>query len=197
MHICNQYTEHGIKVEDDARKVFCKNNPSLKVFQTGLLVSSLNSWLSYSPDGVVFFNGLPDAILEIKVPFKGKDSTILEALQVGSFKTCLVTKKQRKKNEKKGKEETKEELVFPLQLEEKHKYYAQVQLGMFMLDVPKAYFVMYSSFDKSIETIEVKYNESFTTLMLRTVKKCYFDIMLHTVYCDKSLCGKFSPIQEE
>lgn len=198
MSISNQYTEHGIKAEDAARKAFCEKNPSFKVFQTGLLVPPLNRWISYSPDGVIFSDGSPAALLEIKAPFTGKELTILEALKEGSFKSCLVTKKTKGKNGEKGKKEGNDELVFPLQLKMKHKYYGQVQLGMFMLNVPKAYFVICILRLTILETIEIKYNESFVTEMLKVVKKSYFEFMLHMSHCDKSLCKKsFSQIQEE
>lgn len=176
--ITSQYTEHGIKNEDAAREVFCEKNSSFEVYETGLLVSPVNSWLSISPDGVIFINGKPYALLEIKCPYQGKEVTILEAIKSNSFKTCLATKKGQP-----------HEFILPLRLKEKHKYYAQIQLGMFMLNVKKTYFVMYASFDKSIETIEVNYDEKFVTKMLKTVKQTYFNIMLHAI-CDKNLCKK-------
>lgn len=74
-------------------------------------------------------------------------------------------------------------------MKKKHKYYAQVQCGMLMLNVSKAYFVMFASFDQTIETVEVDYDSLFVTKLLETVKKTYFNIMLHFI-CYKNLCQK-------
>ena len=61
---------------------------------------------------------------------------------------------------------------------------------MFLLNVKKAYFAMYASKDRSIEVIEVDYDEAFTLKMWESVKKTYFNIMLHTV-CDKTCNNSF------
>ena len=123
-------------------------------------MSKLNWWLGYSPDGVIIINGKPSALLEIKCVHKGKDLPIDEVIDL-EFKKCL------------NKERTA--------LNKKHKYYGQVHLGMFMLNVNKVYFAMHASKDDSMRVIVVPFDPFFTMKMLEPVKKTYFNIMIHSI----------------
>lgn len=66
-----EYTEYGKKTEIEAHAAFVQHT-GLAVIEMGLIVSQQNPWLAYSPDGVIFDNGVETALLEIKCPFIGK-----------------------------------------------------------------------------------------------------------------------------
>lgn len=61
----------------------------------------------------------------------------------------------------------------------KHKYYGQVQLGMAVINVCNAFFVIYASHDRSLIVIEVPLDETFVYDMLHRLKYMYFNVMLH------------------
>jgi len=48
-----------------------------------------------------------------------------------------------------------------MRLAQRHKYYGQVQLGMALTGLKMCQFVVYASFDDSIEVIEVPFDQSF------------------------------------
>lgn len=159
--IGNKYTDHGIKNEDKARDQFSKITKK-NVLEIGLVISTQNPWLACSPDGVILKNGEPIELLEIKCPFKGKTETAQNAAR-GEFKACLNIDGD------------------SMTLRKKHKYYGQVQLGMFILDVDKASFCIYAPFDDSLVIIDVFMDLPFLKNMLAVIKKTYFEVMLHHV----------------
>ncbi|KAK4887166.1 hypothetical protein RN001_003437 [Aquatica leii] len=63
-----KYVSHGLKEEESAINEFTKHT-SLHVEQIGLIISYSNKWLGYSPDGVIFEDITPVALLEIKCPY--------------------------------------------------------------------------------------------------------------------------------
>lgn len=66
-------------------------------------------------------------------------------------------------------------------LKEKHMYYAQVQLGMAVLNLPSCYFVIFCSVDKSMAILEIKYNYEFVKSLLFVVKENFYKYMLHEI----------------
>lgn len=76
-------------------------------------------------------------------------------------------------------------------LKKHHKYYGQIQLGMFILNVKKASFAMYAPFPApaqeinevpgSMIIIEVAEDVLFIRKMLQAIKLAYFNNMLHTL----------------
>jgi hypothetical protein len=63
---------HGIKYEDLARKIYHNQNRHVTIIQTGLIVHKKNPFLGYSPDGIIFENGIATTLLEIKCIVKGE-----------------------------------------------------------------------------------------------------------------------------
>ena len=101
-------------------------------------------------------------LLEIKCPYKGKSMNVFDAIMY-EFKSCLIIEEQH------------------IRLKEKHKYYAQVQMGMAVLNFKTTKFVIYASYDKSMIIIDVPFNESFVINTLKTLKETYYNIMLHEI----------------
>lgn len=176
-----EYTEFGIKYENEARQMFSQYTKS-RVEEVGLVVSKLNPWLGYSPDGLILDDsGKVVKLLEIKNLKDGDKKTIKDAIFEGSFKSCLVIDKKQVAGQKKP------ELIVK-GLNKKHKYYGQIQLGMFILYLQDAVFAVYAPFDTTMLTISVKYDAAFVAKMLRDVKNAYFNLIIHHV-CDQS-CKK-------
>ena len=68
-----------------------------------------------------------------------------------------------------------------LTLKKKHSYYAQIQLGMAILNIKTTDFIVYASFDESFLLIEVDFDLEFTSDMLISLKATYYNEMLHHV----------------
>lgn len=157
----SKYTDYGRKAEAEARQLFVERIEKT-VFETGLVISKENPWIGVSPNGVVFENGRPTELLEIKCPYKGASMSVDESIE-HEFKKCL---KKRDGN---------------YYLKKKHKYYDQVQLGMAVLNVLTTSFVIYASYDKSMKILSVPIDEPFILKMLTALKPICFNVMLHCI----------------
>lgn len=155
----NIYTEYGKVTEEKVRKSYIAATHN-KVLCPGLVISACNPWLAYSPDGVIFKDNKPIASLEIKCPFIGKKCNISETV-----KSCI------------GKLLTQE--TENIYLKKRHAYYGQVQLGMAVINVKVADFVIYSAAKDETFIIKVQRDEIFLEKMLKTLKKLYFEKILH------------------
>lgn len=91
----------------------------------GLVISRENPWLAYSPDGVTVDENGITKLIEIKCPLLGETKTIRDVVPSIKYLTENST------------------------LKEKHSYYAQVQIGMAILNILKTDFIIYASFDDS------------------------------------------------
>ena len=111
------------KIEPEARRIFIEKTGK-HVIEVGLVVSRQNPWLAVSPDGVIFENGAPVEVLEIKCPFKGAQMNIKDAIDK-EFKQCLDVRGEK------------------YVLKQGNKYYGQVQLNMAVLNVKRASFAMW------------------------------------------------------
>ncbi|XP_044745100.1 uncharacterized protein LOC123306964 [Coccinella septempunctata] len=68
------YTRHGMKYEPLARDIFEKTT-GLSVLKMGLIICRSEPWLAYSADGIIFKNDEPYGLLEIKCPYKAKNTS--------------------------------------------------------------------------------------------------------------------------
>lgn len=155
--IINKYVNHGIKFEDDARERYSELFEKT-VIQCGFVIRSEYQWLGYTPDGIIFENGKPDKLLEIKCVYKDKDATIDDFLQ----EIVYLDKKS----------------GF---LKKKHKYYGQIQFGMLILNLKSCDFIIFASFDKSLHVINVPFDENFAIEMLNDASIVYITKMLHSI----------------
>ncbi|KAJ8686145.1 hypothetical protein QAD02_021939 [Eretmocerus hayati] len=191
-HLNNQFhgndsTAHGIKNEPKARACYEKKT-GYAVTQLGSLVHPDVSWLHSSLDGIVFANhddrisqspSVPDTpsvpsassllstptarsalghTIEIKCPELGKTKTIADVMEEWP---CV---------------QRDEHNVY--YLKKKHKYFCQVQLGMFISGMKKCDFIVYSSFDDTCHVIEIPYDEDLTHEYVRTLQFVYFSKIL-------------------
>lgn len=156
----SKYTDHVNKYESVARALYAKEK-DVFIQECGLVVCHSEPWLAYSPDGVVMKNGELCRLLEIKCPFELQDT-----------KRDTLLKKCKAYLSVNGRE---------LRLKEKHQYYAQIQLGMAILKLNLCDFVIYSNISDTCEILTVAFDKKYTSNLLITLKKNYFDKMLHQV----------------
>ncbi|KAJ8682638.1 hypothetical protein QAD02_018430 [Eretmocerus hayati] len=162
----NEYCEYGKVTEEKGREAYMVEY-QVRVLQTGLIVSELNPWIAYSPDGSIVVDGQMRAVLEIKCPFIGKTEGI-GAVVADQLKRCLTITKY----------ECNGVVYEVIELRKKHRFYGQVQLGMAVVNVPIAHFVLYSAFDDQIFTLEVQRDDRFIMNMLSKLKVAYFKHIL-------------------
>lgn len=157
----NKYTKHGNKFESIARDVY-KTKTQSHVVECRLIISESEPWAAYSPDGIVCKNSA-FKLLEIKCPYELQDTSEKSLIKKCKF-LCL-------KNEE-------------LRLKEKHQYYGQIQFGMALLNLKSCDFVIYSNVSNSIRILNVKFNVNFARDLFESLKRRYFDKMLHEICCN-------------
>lgn len=154
----NSATRHGIFSEPKAIEVYEKLK-NKKVTKPGLLINPCIPWLGYSPDGV-----LEDRIIEVKSPVSGKDTSGME---------CLKKLPYLNKNEEN------------LSLKEKHAYYFQLQIGMFITGLKLADFIIFCSFDNSLTIFTTEYNATLVNTYLTKLRYVYFYHLLPALVEDE------------
>ena len=161
----NKYVKHGLDNEPHALKVY-EQAQEVKIVQCGVIVSKLNPWLGYSPDGVLFKNQKPFKLIEVKCPFDGK---VMSAAEVVKRQTWIEMGENGE-----------------AMLKKKPAYYEQVQLGMAILNISTVDFIVYSPFDNSIIIIKIEFDANFVEKLLKFLKVAYFR-MIHNVCEEEKL----------
>ena len=162
----NKYTKHGKKYEPVAIAEYEKL--LTKVTTCGAVISQSNAWLSYSPDGIIMEGGKPSILLEVKCPYAGKDNsimTILPGIKYIKIEGETVT------------------------FNKKHDYYCQIQMGMALLNVQSADFMIFASFDSTYIILNVLLDRDYITKVFTAVKKAYFNFMLHYLCIEETKCN--------
>ena len=131
----------GVDNEDNARQLYEKvmrgSHQTFSLRLSGFLVDSSKPFLGASADGIAACSCHGTRTVEIKCPYKHRDSTALDAAaNDNSF--CIDTS---------GK------------LKQSHKYYSQVQLQMHVNKVSSSDFVIFTN--KVIHICTVPYNQTF------------------------------------
>lgn len=150
----SQAMENGIMYEGDGRDAYVKTYPNVQDVTIGIFVHPLVPWLGSSADGIVFDNGSPTKLLEIKVPVKGKKfppSTII--------------------NQLKYLDETGH-------LKHKHNYYGQVHLCMALYNLSSCDFIIYCTCADTNAVDTVMFDEKFVLDLLERLATVYFKKIL-------------------
>lgn len=149
--------QYGKEVEKFAFNSYkAKRNPLIK--KCGFVISFEEPWMGVSPDGVDPLNRL---LLEIKCPLLGADHGINWVID-----ECKATRSYIRRVES------------SIQLNRNHKYFAQVQLAMYVMKLPKCDFIVYSKFEDDFAIAEVDYDEAYTLQLVSVLKTVYFTHML-------------------
>lgn len=117
-------------------------------------------WLGYSPDGIVFENGKPHCLVEIKCPVLGENISIFDLARTNRLKFL-------------AKDEQENYI-----LKERHTYYGQIQLGMALTGIDIADLACYSKIDSGVLLVRVERNEVFIENLLSRLKWVYFLFIL-------------------
>jgi hypothetical protein len=156
----NATTAYGLEMEPRAQKWYASQLPDDEKLHTfGLVVSPNMPWLAVSPDGVVFKNGVPERFLEIKSPVAGQYRNILEC----SIPYLTDDKKD---------------------LNHKHGYYCQIQMGMYILNLSSCDFLVYSPFAESL-LLRIERNDRFINSVLCTLYSFYFNFIVNLIKEDE------------
>ncbi|XP_044744754.1 uncharacterized protein LOC123306700 [Coccinella septempunctata] len=161
----NKFVQHGVIHEREARECY-KSKLGYCVVETGFLICNRYPWLGFSPDGVIFEEGKPFRLLEIKCPFVGRTKSAAEF-----FGECDYL----------------ELAASGLKLKQNHSYYAQVQLGMALLNLRSCDLVLYSSFSKTFLKVVVPFDEVFAKTSIEKISFNYFTHMIHVICENKRL----------
>ena len=126
----------GIEKENVAKACYVNSTSHHKDFgvrNTGLIVSLNNHFVAASPDGLVSCSCHPDRLVEIKCPYKYKETTPTDSMALNDLNYCLTKEGQLKKS---------------------HRYYCQVQTQLFVTQAPLCDFVVWTPHDMVILSIE-------------------------------------------
>lgn len=136
-HLTTAAILHGRQNESTARKKF-EEVTGLSVSNCGLFIREDLPFLAASPDGLVG----DDSVIEIKCPYKGKDEKIKPGPAFPFL--CMMDNN--------------------LQLDNKHKYYDQVQGQLFLSRRSVCFFFVYTCVDHQI--IKVPLDNNYVSLTL-------------------------------
>lgn len=112
----------------------------IKINQCGIFIDSEYPYLAASPDGVYDTNGL----VEIKCPYSAKGLCVDAAIYEGKLKYFKVDKKTK-----------------AITLNQKHKYYFQIQGQLHIADKENCLFAVWTSSDLPLKVVIVKRDDQF------------------------------------
>jgi hypothetical protein len=139
------------------KKLNCKQK--VNVHERGVFLCDTCSFLAASPDGVVS-QEKTEHLLEIKSPYKWRNSTAEEACKSSNF-YCHLDKNNY------------------VTLKRNSRYFTQVQGQIAMCKYSKCEFVVYSL--KDMKVIEIKFDHSFWEVLYAKLKTFYIDNVTHVL----------------
>ncbi|CAN8013123.1 unnamed protein product, partial [Ixodes persulcatus] len=147
--------QYGIETEPTARKELQGKLTDIYslLFQTGLVVLPEQPWLCCSPDGLIQVSG-ETILIEIKCPESCKTRPIFDR-EAGVCNVAFLTNTDGE-----------------LSLEPLHPHYTQVQVQLYVLNLKKAIFYVYSP--KASESVLVKRDERFNMEKIPKYEYFYF-----------------------
>lgn len=155
----NSATAYGQYFETAARNAYMKNCKS-QVVKCSIIIHPTVPFFGYSPDGLLFNEGRLK-LLEIKCPIPGSHRSAVDVVTNLDYLTT--------------------DDAFQYSLKEKHMYYGQIQLGLYLTGADVCDLVIYASFDNSFVKIVVKKDRYFLLNMLNTLCQTYFYKMLPAI----------------
>lgn len=152
MSFYSKATEYGLRKEKNARKEYLEaaqngGHQNVKVYTTGLIISTEDSHFAASPDGIVECDCCGSGCIEIKCPYVLKDGNISLESFVELRTSCLVS------------------IDDEIGLNRNHEYYYQIQLQMYVCRLMFCDFVVWCKEWMYIERI--CYDEEFCKEKLR------------------------------
>lgn len=142
-------TDYGKNSEKKAFNAY-EFQTGYSVSNMGLVINPSASWLACSPDGVDINRNV---LIEIKCPVLGASQNLKELLP--NLKTFLFLEGDQ------------------YRLKPNHIYYGQIQLSMFILNIEKCDFLVYSQTEDKCEIIPVKKDDIFLQKLIPALKHVY------------------------
>ena len=62
-----------------------------------------------------------------------------------------------------------------------HKYFNQIKLGMYLLNVQQCHFIVYADFDETIQVFEINFKEHFVQHFVQDLTITYFKFLLSNI----------------
>lgn len=131
---------------------------NLIIKRTGVHLCSDNLFLAASPDGILSCSCHGIAVVEVKCPYKYRNSTILAACKDPDFPLKYDPLEKKYK------------------LLESHQYYYQTQLQMYVTGHHLCYFVVFTSID--LVYVKVPYNSELLQESIPITKKYFLEIVM-------------------
>ncbi|GBP67984.1 Exonuclease [Eumeta japonica] len=151
--------KYGLETESNARKSF-EEQSGLKVTSVGLIINMTQPFMATSPDGIILSES---SLLEIKCPFSCKNQQIVNRDDKVSNVPYLKIDENN-----------------DIYLKKSDKYYTQIQVSMYILNVNKCHFFVYSSRD-NVELI-VERDEHFLEELIPKIEWFYFQHYLPLLF---------------
>lgn len=157
----NKFVKHGIKYESVAIELFARDSKQ-NIVPCGFVTSYDYPWLGYSPDGIIVNNfNEPTKLVEIKCPYLGSTVGLQDVIE----KVKFISKNA----------------DGSLTLNKKDAYYAQVQLGLILLNLSSCDFVVYNSLEHNYIVINVEFDFNYCKTLLQVLKIVFFEKLLHSI----------------
>lgn len=157
----------GIENEEPAVTLYKKITKFI-VNKLGLITQPSCPWIGMSPDGLVIEQGI---LLEVKCLVNTKNIPLEKAVNDAIYTTSYNNDNNSewyhwKKNS----------------LKKNHKYYAQVQIGMYLLNVQTCDFLIFNYKDGSCAIISVPYDREYTKNIIYSLHPVYFKYVLPFIF---------------
>src|SRR5215469_3540953 len=152
----NPAVQYGVRNESVARGLYEKSE-GVEVKRFGICVSRHAPFLACSPDGIVFKDGRPDRLVEIKCPYISRDVDLIQLVKNRRVPYLFFERGR-------------------LYMKKKHNYFAQVQLALCILNLRKCDFIILSQ--TTYMKIEIERDDEFLLDLLVKLKSVYFGYML-------------------
>ena len=149
-------TFENISKEQKQVFVLSDSNENFEMKDFGLLVCLEKPWLDVSPDGVTYCSCCEYKAVEIKCPYSLHESGLVEAIKSDTFYIKQHDKKY----------------VLP----RNHKYYSQVQHEIYILDVKRCDFVVWTP--KDFPVIRIEKDQDFINAMIEKCDSFWKEVIL-------------------
>ncbi|CAC5369625.1 unnamed protein product [Mytilus coruscus] len=158
----------GIEHEDEAREAYISHQKTTHInFEcklAGFFVNSKHPFVGASPDGITTCDCCGKGTLEVKCPFKHKDTPI-DKVPAKDSNFCLDNM---------------------LQLKQNHRYYTQVQLQMYLTESSYSDFVVYTKCDPpSMVIVRLNLDLDFCKTLLKKCDSFVKDHVIHELITQK------------
>lgn len=158
--ISTKQMRYGLNLEPVAKIAF-KNLIQTEIYATGVVICFKQPFLACSPDRLIF-DEEEFQLLEIKCLFSCANSIIVDYDNKESMVHYLIFNEN---NE--------------VELKKMHKYYTQIQLSMYVVNVKLCHFLVYSM--NQYVYLNIERDEEFLRLLISKIEQFYFENYINLI----------------